>query len=99
MRKGRAKPRIVHFVQVSHEHLHLTEVQCRQPASARAGELAFDAADSAVRAAVPAGMAELAVNPLAHPLLKLMLPQLKSLMHDSALRVRVGMATLLEVIA
>ena len=44
-------------------------------------------------------MAELAVNPLAHPLLKLMLPQLKSLMYDSALRVRVGMATLLEVIA
>ena len=68
-------------------------------ASACSGELAFDAADSAVRAAVPAGMAELAVNPLAHPLLKLMLPQLKSLLHDSALRVRVAMANLLEVIA
>ncbi|KAK9826218.1 hypothetical protein WJX74_000685 [Apatococcus lobatus] len=63
------------------------------------GELAFDAADSGVRAAVPAGMAELVVNPLAHPLLKLMLPQLKSLLHDSAVRVRSAMATLLEVIA
>ena len=45
------------------------------------------------------GLAELIANPLSHPLLKLMLPQIKSLLHDSALRVRVAMATLLEVIA
>lgn len=48
-----------------------------------------------MREAAVAGFATLVDNPLAQPLLKVMLPMLKSLIWDSALAVRVTMADLL----
>lgn len=67
----------------------------RAPIASRAGELAFDASSPAVRAAVPEGLATLVDTPFAHPLLKLVLPQLEPLLFDSATRVRTAMADLL----
>ena len=60
-----------------------------------AGQLAFDGASPAVRAAVAEGLAGLADNALAQPLLRVVLPQLGALLCDPALRVRVAMAVLL----
>ena len=41
------------------------------------------------------GLTGLVDNPLAQPLLKVMLPKLGSLLHDTALKVRVALADLL----
>ncbi|GAB4819198.1 hypothetical protein N2152v2_006244 [Parachlorella kessleri] len=60
-----------------------------------AGELAFDSTSPSVRASVPEGLATLVDNSLAHPLLKMVLPQLEPLLFDSATRVRTAMADLL----
>ncbi len=44
---------------------------------------------------MPEGLATLVDNSLAHPLLKMVLPQLEPLLFDSATRVRTAMADLL----
>ena len=64
----------------------------------RAGELAFDGSSAAVRGAVLRGLVLLVPNPLAHPLLARLLPQMAPLAHDSALAVRTAMADLLLAI-
>lgn len=48
-----------------------------------------------MRAAVAEGLATLVDNPLARPLLKVVLPQLKPLLCDAATKVRIAMADLL----
>jgi hypothetical protein len=60
-----------------------------------AGELAFDGGSSAVREAAVLGIGVLVDNPLAQPLLKVMLPSLGPLMWDPSLAVRTAMADLL----
>ena len=60
--------------------------------------MAFDGASVAVRSAALAALARLAENPLAQPLMKIALPQLRPLMWDPALAVRKAMAALLLTI-
>lgn len=48
-----------------------------------------------MRQAVIQGLTGLVDNPLAQPLLKLILPRLGPMLHDPALKVRVAMADLL----
>ena len=62
------------------------------------GELAFDASSAAVRAGVLRGLAGLVPNPLTHPLLARLLPQLAPLAFDRQLGVRTAMADLLLAI-
>ena len=64
----------------------------------QAGDLAFDAASVAVRSAALIGLAKLAENPLAQPLMKVVLPSLRPLIWDPALAVRTAMADLLLTI-
>ena len=52
----------------------------------------------AVRSAALIGLARLAENPLAQPLMKIVLPMLRPLMWDPALAVRKAMADLLLTI-
>ena len=63
-----------------------------------AGDLAFDGASVAVRSAALVALARLAKNPLAQPLMKVVLPTLKPLIWDPALAVRTAMADLLLTI-
>lgn len=58
-------------------------------------EVAYDSASPAVRQAVVQGLTGLVDNPLAQPLLKLVLPRLGALLHDFALKVRLALADLL----
>ena len=60
-----------------------------------ADEVAYDAASPGVRLAAVQGLTGLIDNPLAQPLLKVVLPKLGPLLHDRALKVRVGLADLL----
>ena len=62
------------------------------------GDLAFDGASVALRSAALTGLARLAENPLARPLMKVVLPSLRPLMWDPALAVRIAMADLLLTI-
>lgn len=59
------------------------------------GDLAFDGASVALRSAALTGLARLAENPLAQPLMNIVLPSLRPLMWDPALAVRISMADLL----
>lgn len=60
-----------------------------------AADLAFDGAAPAVRAAVAAGLATMVDNPLAQPLLKLLLPKLEPMLYDASAKVRMAFADLL----
>lgn len=60
-----------------------------------ADEVAYDSTSPAVRQAVVQGLMGLVDNPLAQPLLKLILPRLGPLLHDPALKVRLALADLL----
>ena len=60
-----------------------------------AGELAFDGAAAGVRAAALEGLALLAQNPLAQPLLAALLPGLRCLLWDASAAVRIALAELL----
>jgi hypothetical protein len=60
-----------------------------------AADLAFDAASPAVRAAVAAGLASLADNALAQPLLGAVLPRLEPMLYDASAKVRAAFADLL----
>jgi len=60
-----------------------------------AADLAFDAASPAVRVAVAEGLVDLLDNPLAHPLLKLLLPKLEPMLYDASAKVRCAFANLL----
>jgi hypothetical protein len=66
--------------------------------SGAAGGLAFDGASACVRVAALQGVSRLVENPLAHPVLHAMLPQLAPLVFDPALKARVAMADLLLVV-
>ncbi len=63
--------------------------------SVDADEVGFDSASPGVRLAVVQGLTGLVDNPLAQPLLKVVLPKLGPLLHDKALKVRVALADLL----
>ena len=58
-------------------------------------EVGFDSASPGVRLAVVQGLTGLVDNPLAQPLLKMVLPKLGPLLHDRALKVRLAVADLL----
>lgn len=60
-----------------------------------AEDVACDAASPGVRLAVVQGLTGLVDNPLAQPLLKMVLPKLGPLLHDKALKVRTAVADLL----
>ena len=60
--------------------------------------MAFDGASVAVRSAALIELAKLAENPLAQPLMKVVLPSLRPLIYDPALAVRTAMADLLLTI-
>ena len=60
-----------------------------------ADEVAYDSSSPGVRLAVVQGLTGLVGNALAQPLLKLVLPKLGALLHDSALKVRIALADLL----
>lgn len=61
-------------------------------------DMARDSTSPSVRQAAVQGLIGLVDNPLAQPLLKLVLPRLGALLHDSALKVRVATADLLLVV-
>ncbi|KAL3138948.1 hypothetical protein ABBQ32_005760 [Trebouxia sp. C0010 RCD-2024] len=58
-------------------------------------DVACDVASPGVRSAVVQGLTGLVDNPLAQPLLKMVLPKLGPLLHDKALKVRTAVADLL----
>ncbi|KAL0041759.1 hypothetical protein WJX79_003625 [Trebouxia sp. C0005] len=58
-------------------------------------EVAYDSSSPGVRLAAVQGLTGLVDNPLAQPLLKVVLPKLGPLLHDAALKVRVALADLL----
>lgn len=60
-----------------------------------ADEVAYDSASPGVRQAMVQGLTGLVENPLAQPLLRLVLPRLGPLLHDAALKVRLAVADLL----
>lgn len=60
-----------------------------------AEDVACDVASPGVRSAVVQGLTGLVDNPLAQPLLKMVLPKLGPLLHDKALKVRTAVADLL----
>ena len=64
----------------------------------RADDVAYDSASPGVRLAVVQGLTGLVDNPLAQPLLTLVLPKLGPLLHDKALKVRTALADLLLAI-
>ena len=66
--------------------------------SCTTGDLAFDGASVAVRSAALVALARLTKNPLAQPLMKVVLATLKPLIWDPALAVRTAMADLLLTI-
>lgn len=57
--------------------------------------MAYDSASPGVRLAVVQGVTGLVDNPLAQPLLKVVLPKLGPLLHDKAVKVRTAVADLL----
>ena len=57
--------------------------------------MAYDSASPGVRQAVVQGLTGLVENPLAQPLLRLVLPRLGPLLRDAALKVRLAVADLL----
>ena len=63
-----------------------------------ADEVAYDSSSPGVRLAVVQGLTGLVGNALAQPLLKLVLPKLGALLHDSALKVRMAVADLLRAV-
>lgn len=60
-----------------------------------AEDVACDSSSPGVRLAVVQGLGGLVDNPLAQPLLKMVLPKLGPLLHDKALKVRTAVADLL----
>ena len=60
-----------------------------------ADEVAYDSSSPGVRLAAVQGLTGLVDNPLAQPLLKVVLPKLGPLLHDTTLKVRVALADLL----
>ena len=60
-----------------------------------AEDVACDSSSPVVRLAVVQGLGGLVDNPLAQPLLKMVLPKLGPLLHDKALKVRTAVADLL----
>ena len=70
----------------------------RRRTHACAGELAFDGAAAAVRVAALDGLALLAQNPLAQPLVRQLLPGLKPALWDASLAVRAALAGFLLTI-
>ena len=60
-----------------------------------AEDVACDSSSPGVRQAVVQGLGGLVDNPLAQPLLKMVLPKLGPMLHDKALKVRTAVADLL----
>ena len=60
-----------------------------------ADDVAYDSASPGVRLAVVQGVTGLVDNPLAQPLLKVVLPKLGPLLYDKAVKVRTAVADLL----